>query len=136
MDNRTFWQNQDPLQLTEEDWINLLSDQDIFDEIALSMVSFVYLEPNHQSSATEIGEALGGITQQKVTALNRCISRKIYKKFNKLPPYDAKGKGGKRFWNVIFDGDPEKIFNENGYFIWRLRPKLVSALQKSGHHDF
>lgn len=96
------------------------------------MVIFVYSQPNCQSSATEIGEALGGVTQQKVTALNRSISRKIYKKLNKVPPYDNKGKGGKRFWNVVFDGDPEKIFNEDGYFIWRLRPQLVFALRRLG----
>jgi hypothetical protein len=124
------WHYQDPLQLTEEEWLSLLSDPEIVDETGREMLAFVYSQPNHQSSATEIGEALGGVPQQRVTAINRRISRRVYKRLGKVPPPNTKG--GKRFWNVLFDGDPDRILNEKGYFIWRLRPAVVAALERSG----
>ncbi|MGF9715279.1 hypothetical protein [Paenibacillus naphthalenovorans] len=122
------WHNQDPLNLSDEEWIDLLKDKDIFDEIGLKMVAFVFAQPNCQSSATKIGEALGGVSQQQVTAWNRSIAIKIYQKLRKEPPLNSKG--GKRYWNVLFDGDVEREFDEMGKFIWKLRPSLVSALQQ------
>ena len=92
--NVTKWENQDPLGLAEEEWLSLLSDPDIFDESGLAMINFVYSQHNHQSSATEIGMALGGVTQQQVTAWNRGVAKRIYKKLFIDPPYDGKGKGG------------------------------------------
>jgi hypothetical protein len=124
------WHHQDPLQLSEDEWATLLKDPSIIDEIGQKMLTFVYSQPNHQSSATEIGEALGGVPQQRVTAINRRISRRVYKRLGKEPPPNTKG--GKRFWNVLFDGNPDRILNEKGYFIWRLRPVVVSALERSG----
>jgi len=63
------WHHQDPLQLSEDEWATLLKDPSIIDEIGQKMLTFVYSQPNHQSSATEIGEALRGVPQQRVTAL-------------------------------------------------------------------
>lgn len=124
------WHNQDPLQLSEEEWLILLRDPDIVDEDGRRMLEFVFRQPNHQSSATEIGEALGGVSQQQVTAWNRRIAKRVYKRLGKVPPPNTTG--GYRFWNALFDGDPERIFNEKGYFIWRLRPAVVAALERSG----
>jgi len=124
------WHNQDPLQLSEEEWLTLIRDPEIVDDAGLRMLAFVYSQPNHQSSATEISKALGEVPQQRITALNRQISKRIYKRLGKEPPPNTKG--GKRFWNVLFDGDPERIFNEKGYYIWRLRPAVVAALERSG----
>lgn len=56
--------------------------------------------------------------------------QKIYHKLRKEPPFNNKGKGGKRYWNVLFGGDSERAFDEMGKFIWKLRPSLVSALQQ------
>lgn len=59
------WHHQDPLQLTEEEWLPLLQDPSIVDEDGQRMLAYLYNQPNHQSSATEIGQALGGVSQQK-----------------------------------------------------------------------
>ncbi|GGE35075.1 hypothetical protein GCM10011391_12240 [Pullulanibacillus camelliae] len=127
-DSTSSWRNQDPLELNERDWLMLLNDQNIFDKTAWRMINFVYDQLNCQSSATEIGEALGGVSQQQVTAWNRKISKKIYTKLNKEPPNNSRG--GQRYWNVLFDGDDQQETDESGFFIWRLRPDLVSALRK------
>lgn len=124
------WHNQDSLNISIEQWISLLSNSDIFNEEAINMLSFVFSQPNYQSSATEIGVALNGVTQQKITALNRKIAKKLYKEFNQEAPTNSSG--GKRYWNVLFDGNPECETNDLGYFIWKLRPNLIIALQRSG----
>ena len=127
------WHGQEPLSLDEAEWILLLQDKDIFDEMGLRMVKFVYTQPNCQSNATEIGKALGGVSQQQVTAWNRRIARRIYKKLCKEPPFNLGG--GNRFWNVLFDGDAEREFDEMGKFIWKLRPSLVSALRELKNYE-
>lgn len=93
--NSTLWQYQAPLKLSVGQWKTLLLCDDIFDQDAMTMLYFVYHQPNHQSSATEIGLALGGVTQQKVTALNREISKRIYRHLKQTPP--ANSEGGKRY---------------------------------------
>ncbi|MBX0319503.1 hypothetical protein [Shouchella clausii] len=127
------WHNQDPLNLSKEEWINLLQDEKVFNKIGLEMVFFVYKQPNYQSNATEIGEALGGVSQQQVTAWNRSIAKKIYQKLQKEPPFNSRG--GKRYWNVLFDGAVERELDDKGNFIWKLRPSLVSALKRLGTSD-
>lgn len=127
---RNSWHNQDSLNISVDQWISLLFNSYIFDEDAINMLSFVFFQPNHQSSATEIGVALDGVKQQKITALNRKIAKKKYKEFNQEAPPNSDG--GKRYWNVLFDGNPEFETNDLGYFIWKLRPNLIIALQRSG----
>lgn len=123
-----YWKGQDPLNFNKEEWLEVLQDEDIFDKMGLEMVTFVYEQPNCQSSATEIGEALGGVSQQQVTAWNRRVARKIFIMLGKEPPHNDKG--GKRYWNALFDGDAEHEHDEIGRFIWILRPSLVSALRQ------
>jgi hypothetical protein len=124
------WHNQDPLNLSAEEWLALLTDPEIVDEFGRRMMAFVYSQPNYQSSATEIAEALGGVSYQKITAVNRGIAKRIYKKLGIVPPNNTEG--GLRWWNALFDGNPECYFNDKGYFIWRLRPVVVEALARSG----
>lgn len=90
----------------------------------------LYSQPNHRSSATEIGQALGGVSQQQITAWNRRVAKQVYKKLDKEPPLNMNG--GYRFWNALLDGETEGILNSKGYFIWKLRPTVASALKRSG----
>jgi hypothetical protein len=74
--------------------------------------------------------AFNGASQQQITALNRSVAKKIYKKLDQVPPFNSAG--GKRYWNVIFDGNPQCEVNKLGYYIWRLRPNLIIAMQEVG----
>jgi hypothetical protein len=44
-------------------------------------------------------------------------------------------RGGKSYWNVLFDGAVEREPDDKGKFIWKLRPSLVSALKRLGTSD-
>ncbi len=74
---------------------------------------------------------LGNVSQQKITALNRGISKRIYKHFGKSVPPNSEG--GSRFWNVIFDGASDNPKDNNGHFYWRLHDNLVEALIQKEH---
>ncbi len=128
--NTSSWIHQDTLKLSVEQWKLLLSDREIFNDDAIRLISFVYSQPQHQSSATKIGIAFNGVSQQRVTALNRSVAKKIYEKLGQIPPFNSMG--GKRYWNVIFDGNPQCEVNNLGHFIWKLRPNLIIAMREMG----
>lgn len=121
------WFEQDALQLTVEDWISILQNKEIFDKNAKEMVLYVYDQPGKYSTASDIGNALNRKPQQAITALNRKLSIKIYSLWDKDAPPNSEG--GKRYWNVLFDGRPDNPLDKNGHFIWKLRSNLISALE-------
>lgn len=121
------WYKQDILKLTVHDWISLLNRNNIFDERAKELVLYVYHQPYHQSTATDIGKGLNNVPQQTITALNRQISQRIYLFYGKEAPPNSEG--GKRYWNVLFDGVIENPLDENSHFIWRLRSNLIAAIE-------
>ncbi len=116
------------MDLSKNDWVNLLKNPTIFYESNIEMILYVYSQPNHQSTATEIGMAMGNVSQQKVTGINKSVAMRIYKKYGKeAPPND---KGGKRLWTCIFDGDIKKPYTGSGYFIWRIKHNLLLAIEE------
>ncbi len=132
MDNDATWIGQDALKLSVDEWNSLLDNSSIFDSDAMALIQFVYLQPLKQSTASDIGRVLNNVSQQKVTALNRTIAKKIYDLYNEEPPPNSKG--GKRYWNVIFDGLADAPLDHNKHFIWRLRNNLIHALDiRIGH---
>lgn len=131
MQESTIWQNQDYLKLTVQQWCGFLQDPSIFDENALRMVQFVYRQMNHTSTASDIAAAFSTnkvtVHHNQITAWNRKIAKMIYNHCNVAPPVDFKGE--KRYWNVVFDGNPEHPTDQNGHYYWILRPNLVTAMQ-------
>lgn len=129
MNQDTSWQNQDVLHLNVNQWKEALKSPLIFDNNALRMVRFVYNQNNCEATATEIAEALSTsnrrIHYNRVCAYNRRIAKALYQKYNVEPPRNENG--GKRFWNVVFDGEPDNPLDKKGHFYWRLRPNLVIA---------
>lgn len=122
------WYQQDILRLSTEEWKNLLQDNTIFHDKDIEMVLFVYYQENHQSTATEIGYFLDDVHPNQITAQNRAIAKRIYKFYEKqAPPND---RGGKRYWNVIFDGNKDMMVDQKGHWIWAVRPDLVKAISE------
>ena len=134
MENSTKWEYQDTLKLSVDQWCELLKNPSIFDENALNMILFVYKQSNHTSTASTIAAGLSSndniIHYNKITAWNRNAARKIYEYYNINPPKNSKDNN--RFWNVIFDGNPDCSKDQDGKFYWILRPNLVKAIELLG----
>ncbi|MFT8872350.1 MAG: hypothetical protein ABF868_08660 [Sporolactobacillus sp.] len=126
----TAWQCQDILKLSVEQWTAALKNPHIFNEQALNMVYFVYRQKDAQSTATAIAAYFSEdgptIYQQTITACNRHVAKALYKRYHVEPPVGDDGY--RRYWNVVFDGNPEQPKDASGHFYWRLRPHLNLAL--------
>ena len=104
------WYLDDALKLSTEDWKDLLSDENVFDKEDKEMVLFVYNQNDHQSTATEISIAMDGAHANKFSSQNKAIAKRIHKHLNKEAPRNSRGSA--RYWNVIFDGNIDKPFDE------------------------
>ena len=126
------WIDQDVLQLSTGEWKTLLMDPKIFSCEALRMILFVYNQAKHQSTVSAIASALSTgsrtVHNNRIYAWNRGVAKNLYQKYAVEPPF-AEG-GGRRYWNVIFEGSPEEPLDRNKHFYWRLRPNLVRALRE------
>lgn len=122
------WQGQVPPKITVAQWVKFLHDRTIFTPETMAMVYFVYHQKNRQSSASVIADVLNFTSQQQVTGLNRSAARKIYEFLKKEPPLSSEREGF-RYWNLLFDGIPDQSVDDQGKFIWKLRPNLVRAIK-------
>lgn len=127
----TDWRYQDVLQLSIEQWKKALQDSNVFDVNAISMIQFVYRQRNHESTASSIAEIFSSSSQKihynRVCAWNRKVAKALYNQYGIEPPIDKDGE--KRYWNVVFDGELEAPMDQYNHFYWKLRPKLISAME-------
>jgi len=108
------------------EWEDYLNRDDIFNEEALDLVEFFYNQHPKGIPASEVAQEWH-VHTNKITAINRAVSRKIYADRNAEPPPNTGG--GKRFWNLLFEGlDPSESPNKNLYY-WRLRKELFEAFK-------
>ena len=132
MEKPSKWQYQDTLNLSVDQWCELLKNPSIFDSNVLNMVLFVYKQVNHTSTASAIADGLSSednnINYNKITACNKKAAKKIYEYYNVNPPKSSKNNNN-RFGNVIFDGNPDCPKDRDGKFYWILRPNLIKAIE-------
>ena len=129
----TSWEYQDILQLSVKQWMEALKDPVIFDNNALRMIQFVYHQNECKATASEIAQAMSTtnhkIHYNAICAYNRKVSKALYNKYQVEPPLTENKE--KRYWNVIFDGEPNEPTDAEGHFYWKLRPNLVIAFANS-----
>lgn len=125
----TVWQHQDLLHLSVEQWREALQNPKIFNANALRMLRYICEQHHHQSTATDIAHALSTeeapVHYNKICAWNRKVAKALYRQYFVEPPFTDDGQ--KRYWNIIFDGNPETPIDSRGYFYWIVRPNLVEA---------
>ncbi|HEX2939295.1 MAG TPA: hypothetical protein VHO66_10325 [Ruminiclostridium sp.] len=127
----TSWKYQDVLRLSVDQWVEALRDPQIFDTDAVSMIQFVYHQKNNESTASKIADFFSTVSQKvhytRICAWNRKVAKALYNIYNVEPPVDENAE--KRYWNVVFDGEPENPLDKHNHFYWRLRPNLVKAIE-------
>ena len=111
------------IDITKEEWLEMLLDDDVFYQGALQMVLEWYKRPGHAASTKEImsithpdykGTPYNGV----VTALGQ----RIVKYLNRFTVVDSEGKA--TYWCIPFEG----WHGDNGNFIWKLRSELAEAI--------
>ncbi|MDR1482196.1 MAG: hypothetical protein LBI74_06175 [Synergistaceae bacterium] len=120
--------NVDILQLSTEEWTVLLNNGSVFSTKDIEMLQYVLDCPSQKSTASDIAVAFN-VHPNKITAINRGISKRILRTLSKKP--QKNDQGGHRYWNICFMGDIENEENKDGHFWWILRPNLAEALRRT-----
>lgn len=109
--------------LDKSDWLKLLSDNEIFNDNAMTLMTRM-LDQGGQSSCTELADIYGQnfhFYKNGATAL----AQRVYNKTQCSLHYDKDGKA--RWWPILFTGR-YALKGEVGDYIWRLRDELQEAL--------
>ncbi len=112
--------------LDKSDWIKLLTNQEVFNQNALALVTRM-LNQNGQSSCTELAEIYGEsfhFYKNGATAL----AQRVHAQTNCPLHNDKDGKD--RWWPILFVGR-YALKGEIGDYIWRLRDELKEALEET-----
>jgi len=109
--------------LTEQQWREIFSEPGLVSPTMQKIFNAIYLQPNHEGYAGELGRTLGYRGKNTSAPLNTSVGKlgkKLLDKYDIEPHIRSNGKPS--YWRVIFDGEQGEK-----YFLWRMRPELAAA---------
>ena len=116
------------IDITPEEWEEMLQQKSIFNEKALQMVLTWYQCPGHQSSTKEVMERLHpSLKGSPYNGIVKSLGKSIIAHLNR---FEVKRKDTNKdtYWCIPFEG----WYDENEQFIWKLRKELVQAIEELG----
>ncbi len=116
------------IDVTAEEWVEMLQLSSIFNEKALQMVLTWYQCPGHQSSTKEVMERLHpSLKGSPYNGIVKSLGKSIIAHLNR---FEVKRKDTNKgtYWCIPFEG----WYDENDQFIWKLRKELVQAIEELG----
>jgi 5-methylcytosine-specific restriction protein A len=114
----------DPVDITIEQWIGLLQDQDITTEKDIELLKLIYASDNFMATASQLAQQLNMPHFAPLNSRAGWLGKKIA---NKLKIEAPKDRYSDRYvwWNVPFMGKSTK----EGFY-WILRPELKEAMER------
>lgn len=113
----------DPLEISADVWIELLTDREVTTEPDLIILKIVYESKNHEIRASEIASRLNILHHGPINLQISRFSKRVIRKTGVQPPLRRDGKP--RWWHVPFLG-----YEKAGRFPWIMRPELVIAFEE------
>ena len=115
-------------QLNKTEWIEILNDDNLTSQRDLSIFQTIYSFNNHQAYGSQIGKKLGYSDKKPQAPLNLEIGR-YAKSIAKAYDISFNERQNKKYkyWDLFFDG-----WTEGNFFVWKLKPELVEALEETG----
>ncbi len=114
-------------ELTTLQWIEILLNKEITNELDISMFQGLYSFEGHKAPASQIGLLLGHSGKNTSSPLNSEVGRyakRIAKHYD--INFTERSAQKYKFWDLFFNG-----WDEGTLFIWQLRPELVKALEET-----
>lgn len=112
-----------PLELNTEDWVNILSDQEVTTKVDFNILKVVFESKNYELTASEIASQLKLPHHVAINSQISRFSKRIVYKTGIQPPKLDEDKP--KWWHIPFLG-----YNKNGKFPWIMRPELVKAFER------
>jgi len=115
-------QYSDPIDISKEQWLEMLSNADIFKEEDIELVMKIY-KMGGQAAASELAE----IDNKHPSSYNSgvvALAKRIQRYTSCIVPKRRDGK--EMWWHVPFYG----TYKDNGTFNWILRPELKEAIRE------
>lgn len=113
------------LKIDVNQWKQLLKDKSVFDKNSLDMIKQWYFEPNYSASSKMITDKYHpDLKSTPYNGIVEGLAMRILKHIGdiKIVRYDDDSICK---WIVVFDG-----WEENGYFIWKLKDELILAIDE------
>ncbi len=115
-------------ELSKSDWIIILQNREITTEYDLSIFQALYSFENHQAYASQIGLILGHTGKTPQSSINLEIgkyAKRIAKDFDII--FTIRSNEKFKYWDLFFKG-----WEEGSFFMWKLKPEIVGALEDTG----
>jgi len=118
------------IHITEEEWVEMLNNEYIFNKKSLELVKDWYHEPGHQASNVEMMNRKG-LEKSPYIGIVVGLGRRIQKHLDRVKVIQNEGNRNS-YWIFLFEG----YYTNNDRslpFVWILRKELVAALEASCH---
>lgn len=109
------------VNITIEQWKQLIQDSEVFREKDLDLVKRIYMCDNHATTCYDLG-IQDGISPASYIKPVVALARRVEAAIGLDPIYRENGK--QVWWRILFWGR----YREDGHFEWKLQPKLAKAL--------
>lgn len=113
-----------PINITKEQWIALLQDEEIICEKDLRILEALYCSHDYTATGLQLAQILHMPHHAPINRQIGRLGRKIVERLG-IPAIERTYGGGFEWWNTLFLGSS----TPNG-FLWILRPELVAAMQE------
>ena len=111
--------------LTVEDWLELLTDKDVFNESSLEIMKRMK-DYGGKATCTQLAVKYGE-TKNFYNSGSVALARRIVQKTG--CPVIARDEENSRFWPVLYVGK-NAAKDEEGSYVWKLRDELAEALDQ------
>lgn len=114
-------------ELTKTQWIEILLNEEISNELDISIFQALFSFEKHQAPASQIGMILGYNGKNPAGVINLEIGR-YAKRIAKYYDINFTQRSFQKFkfWDLFFNG-----WDEGKFFIWQLKDELIEALNET-----
>ncbi|WP_185960075.1 AAA family ATPase [Planococcus soli] len=113
-----------PLEITKEQWLDLLRNEEVFREKDKQMILAVMLYDG-RPHATPIARAIGFKGTGAINTLVNQLGKRIMKQSPEIA-FPKQDNGKDRTWHIPFVGE---IDHKSNRFLWTIRPELEQAAE-------
>ena len=110
------------IDITVEEWKQMLKDESVFDDTSLTMLKYWYGQDSYSSTSKEIMTQYG-LDKNPFNGIVRGLGIRIIKHLNRFEIIGTDGQ--KSYFILPFEG-----WHEADLFVWKIRSELVQAIKE------